>query len=108
MHVILPKLIGGKIAISALDEEMGQQLEEFVELAHEVDEKIGVACLEFAKSNASGIERLKLLYKDAQDFDEVISTKLGKLGRDKRPVRLLKWILQRWSPRSRRNPKPAA
>jgi hypothetical protein len=95
IHAILPKLIGGKIMIGALDPELGDQLDLFVDLTHEVDEKIGIACLTYAKDNAAGLEQLKALNVTARDLDEIIYKQLGGLGRGKHT--LGKWIIRRWS-----------
>jgi hypothetical protein len=99
MHVTLPKLIGGKISISALDEKLGKLIEEFVELAHEVDEKIGQACLAFQRNPAEGIDLLKRLNENARDFDGIIFHKFGDLGRGRPHVSLLERMLKGWSER---------
>jgi hypothetical protein len=95
IHAILPKVVGGKIMVGALDPELGYQLDTFVDLAREVDEKIGIACLAYAKDNAAGLEQLKALNVPAGDFDEIVCKKLGELGRGKQS--LGKWMLRRWS-----------
>jgi hypothetical protein len=97
MHAILPKLIGGKIMVSALDTELGQQLDMYVDLAHEVDERIGIACLAYAKDNADGLERLKALHVTATDFDEIIYKNMGKVGSGKAPSTLIKLMTGKWS-----------
>jgi hypothetical protein len=95
IHAVMPRLIGGKIRIWALDPGLGDQLDLFVDLAHEVDEKIGIACATYAKDNAAGIEQLKALNVTARDLDEIIYKKLGELGGGKRT--LGKWIVRKWS-----------
>jgi len=66
----------------------------FVDLAREVDEKIGVACLAYAKDNAAGIEQLKSLKTPARDFDEIVYRRLSELGGNQS---LGKWMLRKWS-----------
>jgi hypothetical protein len=78
-----------------LDPGLGDQLDLFVDLAHEVDEKIGIACATYAKDNAAGLEQLKALNVTARDLDEIIYKKLGELGGGKRT--LGKWMLRKWS-----------
>ena len=94
VHAMLPKVIGGKIMVAALDPDLGYQLDVFVDLAREVDEKIGVACLAYAKDNAAGIEQLKSLKTPARDFDEIVYRRLGELGGKQS---LGKWMLRKWS-----------
>jgi hypothetical protein len=97
MRAILPKLIGGKIMVSALDTELGEQLDMYVDLAHEVDERIGIACLAYAKDNADGLEQLKALHVTATDFDEIIYKNMGKVGSGKVPSTLIKLMTGKWS-----------
>jgi hypothetical protein len=94
VHAMLPKVIGGKIMVAALDPDLGYQLDVFVDLAREVDEKIGVACLAYAKDNAAGIEQLKSLKTPARDFDEIVYRRLSELGGNQS---LGKWMLRKWS-----------
>jgi hypothetical protein len=95
IHAVLPKLIGGKIMVGALDPELGYQLDLFIDLAREVDEKIGIACLAYATDNAAGHEQLKALNMSARDIDDIIYKKLGELGRGRQS--LGKWMLRKWS-----------
>jgi hypothetical protein len=95
IHAILPKVAGGRIMVGTLDPELGYQLDLFVELAREVDEKIGIACLAYAKDNAAGLEQLKGLNVAARDLDEIMYKRLGELGQGKRS--LGKWMLRKWS-----------
>ena len=95
IHAVLPRLVGGKIMIWSLDPGLGDRLDLFVDLAHEVDEKIGIACATYAKDNAAGLEQLKALNVTARDLDEIINKKLGELGGGKRT--LAKWVLRKWS-----------
>jgi hypothetical protein len=69
-------------------------LDTFVDLAREVDEKIGIACLAYAKDNAAGLDQLKALNVPARDFDEIVCKKLGELGGKQS---LGKWMLRKWS-----------
>jgi hypothetical protein len=95
IRAALPRLIGGKIMIWSLDPGLGDRLDLFVDLTHEVDEKIGIACATYAKDNAAGLEQLKALNVTARDLDEIINKKLGELGGGKRT--LAKWVLRKWS-----------
>jgi len=95
IHAVLPRLVGGKIMIWSLDPGLGDRLDLFVDLAHEVDERIGIACAAYAKDNAAGLEQLKALNVTARDLDEIIYKKLGELGGGKRT--LGKWMLRKWS-----------
>jgi hypothetical protein len=97
MREILPRLISGKIMVSALDTKLGDQLDMYVDLAHEVDERIGIACLAFAKDNADGLEQLKTLNVTATDFDEIIYKNMGELGSGKAPSTLIKLMTRKWS-----------
>jgi len=97
IHEILPKLVGGKIMIWALDPKLGDQLDEYIQLAYEVDEKIGIACLTFEKDNAAGLAELKALNTLAEDFDEIIYRKLGEIGRGRPHTTLFKWMARKWS-----------
>ena len=94
VHAVLPKVVGGRIMVGALDAELGYELDVFVDLAREVDEKIGLACLAYAKENAAGIEQLKALNVPAKDFDEIVYRRLGELGGKQS---LGKWMLRKWS-----------
>jgi hypothetical protein len=94
VHSTLPKVVGGRIMVGTLDSELGYELDVFVDLAREVDEKIGLACLAYAKDNAAGIEQLKALNTPAKDFDEIVYRKLGELGGKQS---LGKWMLRKWS-----------
>jgi hypothetical protein len=95
IHTVMPRLVGGKIKIWAMDPGLGDKLDMFVDLTHEVDEKIGIACATYAKDNAAGLEQLKGLNVTARDLDEIIYKKLGELGGGKRT--LGKWVLRKWS-----------
>ncbi len=97
MHATLPRLISGKIMVSALDAKLGEQLDMYVDLAHEVDEKIGLACLAFAKDNADGLEQLKALHVTATDFDEIIYKNMGEVGSGKARLPLIKLMTRKWS-----------
>jgi hypothetical protein len=83
IHATLPKLIGGKISIAAMDETIGTALLKYVDRAHEVDAKIGGACLLFEEDSAKGIEALKQLHEDAKQFDALIYSELEIIGRAK-------------------------
>jgi|SRR5262249_22556227 len=97
MHEILPKLVGGKTMIWALDPRLGDQLDEYVQLAYEFDEKIGIACLTFEKDSAAGLAELKALDVLARDFDEIIYRKLGEIGRGRPHAALSRWMARKWS-----------
>ena len=94
IHATLPKVVGGRIMVGTLDPELGYELDVFVDLAREVDEKIGIACLAYAKDNAAGIEQLKALNIPAKDFDEIVYRRLGELGGKQS---LGRWMLRKWS-----------
>jgi hypothetical protein len=95
IHAALPKVVGGKIMVGTLEPELGYQLDLFVDLAREVDEKIALACLAYAKDNAAGLDQLKALNLAARDLDDIICKKLGELGSGKRS--LGKWMLRKWT-----------
>jgi len=97
MHESLPKLVGGKTMIWALDPKLGDQLDEYIQLAYEVDEKIGMACLTFEKDSAAGLAELKALNVLAKDFDEIIYRRLGEIGRGRPHTALFKWMARKWS-----------
>ncbi|HEY1363275.1 MAG TPA: hypothetical protein VGF60_13625 [Xanthobacteraceae bacterium] len=97
MHAILPRLIGGKIMISALDPAVGDQLELFVDLAHEVEEEIAAACATYANDEAAGREQLKALNLKARDLDEIIYRKLADVGSGKSHTRLMRWMTRKWA-----------
>jgi hypothetical protein len=97
MHESLPKLVGGKTMIWALDPKLGDQLDEYIQLAYEVDEKIGMACLTFGKDSAAGLAELKALNILAKDFDEIIYRRLGEIGRGRPHTALFKWMARKWS-----------
>lgn len=97
MRAILPKLIGGKIMVSALDAGLGEQLDMYVDLAHEVDEKIAIANLAYAKDNADGLAQLKALHVAATDFDEIIYKQIGEVASGKAPSRLIRLMTRKWS-----------
>lgn len=97
MHAILPKLISGKIMVSALDAGLGEQLDMYIELAHEVDEKIGLACLAYARDNTDGLAQLKGLHVTATDFDEIIYKRMGEIGAGKAPSKLIRLMTRKWS-----------
>jgi hypothetical protein len=88
MHIILPKLIGGHIAISALDGELEKLSDKFVNWAHDVDEEIGKACLIYEKEPIGGMELLKRLNAKAREFDEAIFSELGAFVRGKQTALL--------------------
>jgi hypothetical protein len=98
MHAVLPRLIAGKIMVTALDRELGGQLDMYIDLAHEVDEKIGLACLAYAKDNADGLEQLKTLHVTATDFDEIIHKNMAAVASGKAPSALMRLITGKWSP----------
>jgi len=83
--------------IWALDPKLGDQLDEYIQLAYEVDEKIGMACLTFEKDSAAGLAELKALNVLAKDFDEIIYRRLGEIGRGRPHTALFKWMARKWS-----------
>ena len=101
MRTILPRLISGKIMVSALDANLGEQLDLYVDLAHEVDEKIAIACLAYAKDSADGLAQLKTLHVAATDFDEIIYKKMGEVASGKAASPLIRLMTRKWS--SQRN-----
>ena len=61
----------------------GKQIEECVELAHEVDDKAGQACLAFGRDPAHGLGQLKQLNENARDFDAVIFARFADVARSR-------------------------
>jgi hypothetical protein len=103
IHATLPRLIGGKISISVMDENLGAALLKYVDRAHEVDAKIGGACLLFERDSEKGIEALKQLHEDAKSFDALIYTQLEVTGRGKQYLSPGKWIARVWTARFSRH-----
>lgn len=58
IHQILPRIIGSHIALASADRYLGQLTRKLVLDAHEVDEKIGEACIAYETNRANGIAQL--------------------------------------------------
>jgi hypothetical protein len=80
MHDILPKLLGDYISVAAVDEELGLISKKFVDHAHEVDEKIGTACLAYEGNQAEGMKQLKALDEEVSDFDDEVYDRLAEFA----------------------------
>ena len=80
MHDILPKLLGDYISVAAVDAELGLISKKFVDQAHEVDEKIGTACLAYEGNQAEGMKQLKALDEEVSDFDDEVYDRLAEFA----------------------------
>jgi len=80
IHEILPKIIGDHISVTAVDKELGTLSRKLVDEAHDIDEDIGEACLEYRRSKEDGMKKLKAINEAASAFDERVYVRLGELA----------------------------
>ena len=52
----------------------------FVDHAHEVDERIGAACLAYEGHQAEGMKQLKALDEEVSDFDDEVYDRLAEFA----------------------------
>jgi hypothetical protein len=72
IHVLLPKIVGGHIAISAIDERLASLTSKLVDRIHEIDERIAEACLLWGKDQSACNNALVAAHSDALEVDRIV------------------------------------
>ena len=83
MHIVLPKVSGGVVAIGTLDKTLAAQAREIADKLFKLDAEIGQACLEFDTDPKAARAKIIDLTQSAYDFETTFIYALGDAAREK-------------------------
>lgn len=84
IHVLLPKIVGAHVAISAIDADLANLTAHLVDRVHDVDEKIARACLHWEGDANACTKELAAAYNDALAIDSAVYKQMAEMVRVKR------------------------